>query len=210
MTALGEVIISGGAPDGMLARPGASRMVVAGVIIAVLVVAGVGALLASGAMSSKGSSSPGETATISPTVSLSTSSASTGSTSSSSAPPSLAIGEFYADVSGPDLNQLNDNDSILTGSGSGGTVYLGNAGDSFTLEITLVYTNCQSGCPSEVASISFTQPGFTVQSTSPALPIAVDNPPGTPSSVENFQFTVTVVSPSTPYNGPLTVVSTVQ
>jgi len=195
-------------------RGGASRMVVSAAIIVVLVVAGLGVLVASGALSSKSSSSPGSVgATISPSVSLSTSSAKSATSTSgsnTSSLPSLSIIDFYADVNGPDYNQLNDNDTTLPNSGSGGSIYLGNAGDTLTMDVTLIYTQCQEGCPTHVVNVTIQQSDFTVKSVSPVEPIGVDNPPGTPSSIEYFQFTVTVASSSTAYDGPLTVISTVQ
>jgi hypothetical protein len=188
-------------------RPGIARTILVAVIVVVLVLAGVGIILGSGAMNSSTSASS-TSVSLSLTSGFTTnffSTSSATSTSSTVSIPGLAIDDMDNDVIGPGEGFLNTNMTTIDGT----DIYLGNASSTFVVQFQILYVNCDSTCPTHVTSVNVTS-GFTIESTTPTFPIPINNPPGAASGEVQFLFTLTVLAPSTPFNGPLTMVATTQ
>ncbi len=211
------------------ARVGVSKAV-AVVVLAVIVVAagGLAALYGRGTIGATSSTSQSTSPSASSVSSTSTSVSSTSSTgpasvstsTAGSAPGpssgsststsnlgfSLAITEMAADVVGPGLNHLEDNETYAVSTDD--EILLGVAGSSFDVQFDLVYSNCANDCPSHVANVTTDTPGFSVVDSNPGFPIPIDNPAGAGLGQVEFHFTVGVQSPQAPYNGELTLIAT--
>jgi len=109
------------------------------------------------------------------------------------------------DVVGPGFSNLISNSTTIDGT----DIFLGNTSESLVVVFDIVYSNCTTSCPTHVTGVNITS-GFTITSTKPAFPIAPTNTPGSPSGQVEFLFDVNIVSPSTPFNGPLLLVATTQ
>lgn len=133
------------------------------------------------------------TSTSASASSQASSSSSTHSTSSTTVENATFISDLNADVSGFAIKNLSYNDSFYQGN----DFYAGQAGFAFDAEIQVTYNQCSGQCPTEVTNVTTLEPGFVVQASLPVQGTVLG------TSVEEFDFVVTVTPPMANYNGPL-------
>ena len=143
--------------------------------------------------SAASSSSTTSSSSASASASGTTASSSTRSGSSTSVVVATFISDLNADVSNFGLHNLSYNESFYQGE----DFYSGQAGFAFDAEIQITYNQCTNQCPTEVTNITTIEPGFLVQANYPIQGQALG------TTVEQFDFVVTVTPPQTNYNGPL-------
>jgi len=172
---------------------------IAGALIMVVVVAGVGYYLATQALAPAKPSST-TTSSTGAGVSISTNSGATGSNASSSS-AGISITNMFGDISAfgkqaPFSNSTSYDDR---------ETYQGAPGQTFQVSFDVVYQLCAGACPAQITAVVAETPGFSVQvPTAPPMPVSCIGQTGV--NVE-CTFTVTVKPPSTPYTGTLTLVA---
>ena len=112
----------------------------------------------------------------------------------------MVITHFYGDVQGATLQAPYQNSTSVADQDS----YKGRPGEVISVSFDIVYQLCAGRCPSQIIAVIALTQGFSVVSTVPQMPVPV-----TPTVGVNQEahFTVMVQTPSTPYNGTLTLVA---
>ena len=184
-------------------RPGIGAKSAGVAVVAVLIVAAVGALIYSSTAGAPTKSLPSFTFTgvsFSNTTYPGFSGTSTASATSQSL--ELHITNMYGAVSGKFPVPSQNSSSV-----AGKTAYDGVTAQPFQVNFDIVYQGCAGSCPSKIVAVSSGTPGFTVTGTLPDLPVPVVG--AAPIQLE-CHFVVTVQPPSTPYTGTLTLVAQAQ
>ncbi len=184
-------------------------MVIIGIVVVVLVIAvaysgfGFSSTRASFSSSSTLSSSSPIPATASYEESASNSTVPSGG---------LNISNMFADVIAYSLSTPTSNSSSI----ADGSTFHGSPGETISVLFVVVYQDCSLQCPSEITSVTASTPGFTVTGTAPSLPVPFQGcgyicSDASPSMVapegKQVAVTVNVLTPSTPYEGTLTLVA---
>lgn len=192
----------------MRARRGIERGLVIGVVVLLVLVLGIGYYLSSVTLTSSTTTSapppPSTTTSASTTSTSSVASVVTVTTGNTTSTTSygLVITNMYADIIGAAFQAPYTNSSSV----GDNSFYRGTPGSTIQVEFDVIYQLCASGsCPSQLTAVVAVQHGFTVvPPTIPPMPVSCNATIGTNLECE---FLVNVQTPSTPYNGPLTLVA---
>lgn len=185
-------------------RRGIEKGLVAGVLILLVIVVGVGFYLSTSVLSQSTTTTSAPPTTSSGTTSTSSIasvSTVTSGTVTSTTTYGLVITNMYADVIGPNLQAPYQNDSSV----GDNSFFRGTPGQTISVVFDAIYQLCSGSCPTQITGVVAVQQGFSViEPTNPPMPVTCNATTGV-----NFEciFTVTVQTPSTPYNGPLTLVA---
>ena len=195
--------ISGETPDHVKlysarGRSGIGKGLLAIIIVLVLVGVAAAALYANGPMGASSSSIAPSSSSASSTGATTGSQSSSGSTGGTSSSGGLNITNMYADVLGAGLQAPISNSTSIFDRGT----YTAATGLTFTVDVDIVYSLCAGRCPTQIIAVVPEPSGFTVESTSPDMPVPVQ---GTVGVQQECHFIVTLQAPSTPYTGPLTL-----
>ena len=88
---------------------------------------------------------------------------------------------------------------------AGKTSFVGTPGENFTVDLSLDFQACP--CVHQVTEVDSLTPGFTVEGTSPSLPVPFTGGGG---DFYFAAFSVEVMAPSAPYSGNMTLLVHVQ
>jgi len=88
---------------------------------------------------------------------------------------------------------------------AGKTSFVGTPGENFSVDISLDFQACP--CVHQVVAVDSLTPGFTVEGTTPSVPVPFTGGGG---DFYMASFSVEVMAPSTPYSGNMTLLVHVQ
>jgi hypothetical protein len=163
-------------------------------IIIILVLVGVGAA----ALYMNGPLGTASTSTFSSGGQTTASQSSSGSPSGTSSSTGLNITNMFANVIGAGLQAPARNSTSIFDR----STYTAAAGATFTVDVEVVYSGCGGRCPTQFIAVVAGPSGFTVEETTPSMPVPVEPTTGVEMAAH---FTITLQGPSSPYTGPLTL-----
>jgi hypothetical protein len=175
-------------------KPAIGRSIVAIIIVLILVGVAAIAFFSIGSPATPVVSNGTTTSSQGQTTGTQTGSAATGASGG------LVITNMFGDVQGAGLQAPYQNSTSVFDQ----STYKGHPGEVITVTFDIVYQLCAGRCPSQIIAIIALTQGFSVVSTVPTMPVPV-NP--TIGVQQEAHITVMVQTPSTPYNGTLTLVA---